>query len=85
MGTSTEICYENLNLVEITKKILGTLHKDLGVLHIFGKIYSVKMRKTHCSVSMTMPSAFIMFLMVTYSRKECTVGHATVLHFLSSF
>jgi len=34
---------------------------------------------------MAMPSAFITFLMVTYSRKECTVGHATVLHFLSSF
>jgi len=63
------------------KKILGTLHKDLGVLHIFGEIYSVKMSETHCCISMAMPSGFIMALTVTYNRKECAVGRATVLHY----
>jgi hypothetical protein len=82
MGTTTEICYENLNLVEIIqKKILGILHKDLGVLHIFGEMHSVKMSKTHCCVSMVVPSGFIVILTMTYNRKECTVGHATVLHY----
>lgn len=39
------------------------------------------MSKTHFYVSMAMPSGFIMFLTVTYSRKQCTVGRATVLHY----
>jgi hypothetical protein len=63
------------------KKILGTLRKDLSKLLIFGDIYNVRMSKTNFCVSTALPSGFVMFLTVAYSRKECTVGHATVLHY----
>jgi len=43
-GLEQKSVNENPNLVEIIqkKKTLGPLHKDLGVLHIFGEICSIK-------------------------------------------